>query len=82
MTAPHGTPRDIDDDDKWDDNDWQETAEDRIWHPQVIPVDLKTVAVGEAIFLGEYTLFDGDKIWYDILAETGNQMKVFFTTDE
>ncbi len=45
------------------------------------PVDLKTVAAGESICLGEYTLSDGDKIWYDISAETGNKMQVFFAKD-
>ena len=48
----------------------------------IIPVDLKTVAAGETIFLGEYTLSAGDEILYDISAETGNRMKVFFAKDE
>ena len=46
-----------------------------------IPVDVKTVAAGESVFLGEYTLSEGDKIWYDITAETGNRMQVFFAKD-
>ncbi len=45
---------------------------------ETIPIDLKTVAAGESIYLGEFTLYNGDKIEYDILAETGNRMKVFF----
>lgn len=49
---------------------------------EIIPVDLKTVAAGETIFLGEYTLSYGDEIWYDILAETGDRMQVFFAKDE
>lgn len=48
----------------------------------IIPVDLKTVAAGETIFLGEYTLSAGDEILYDISAKTGNRMKVFFAKDE
>ena len=47
-----------------------------------IPVDLKTVAAGETIFLGEYTLSSGDKIGYDISAETGKGMKVFFAKNK
>lgn len=54
------------------DDDWQETAGGRIGHPQVIPVNLETVADGEVIWLGEYTLSEGDRIWYNVLAETGN----------
>ena len=49
---------------------------------EIIPVDFKTVAAGETIFLGEYTLSDGDEILYDISAKTGNRMKVFFAKDE
>ena len=48
---------------------------------EIIPVDFKTVAAGETIFLGEYTLSDGDEILYDISAKTGNRMKVFFAKD-
>ena len=49
---------------------------------EIIPVDFKTVAAGETIFLGEYTLSDGDEILYDISAKTGNRIKAFFTKDE
>ena len=49
---------------------------------EIIPVDFKTVAAGETIFLGEYTLSDGDEILYDISAKTGNRMKVFFAKDK
>ena len=49
---------------------------------EIIPVDFKAVAAGETIFLGEYTLSDGDKILYDISAKTGNRMKVFFAKEE
>ena len=35
---------------------------------EIIPVDFKTIAAGETIFLGEYTLSDGDEILYDISA--------------
>ena len=47
----------------------------------IIPVDFKTVAAEETIFLGEYTLSDGDEILYDISAKMGNRMKVFFAKD-
>ena len=46
---------------------------------EVIPVKFKTVEAGKTICLGEYTLSSGDTIWYDVLAETGNGMQVFFT---
>ena len=49
---------------------------------ELIPVDFKTVAAGETIFLGEYTLSEGDEILYDISAKTGNRMKVFFAKEE
>ena len=45
---------------------------------EIIPVDIKTVASGDSIFLGEYTLSVGDRIMYDISAESGNGMTVFF----
>ncbi len=48
---------------------------------EIIPVDFQAVAAGETIFLGEYTLSDGDEILYDISAKTGNRMKVFFAED-
>lgn len=31
---------------------------------------------GEIVWLGEYTLSDGDRIWYDVLAEMGNGLQV------
>ncbi len=49
---------------------------------ELIPVDFKTVAAGETIFLGEYTLSSGDEILYDIFAKTGNRIRVFFAKDE
>ena len=48
---------------------------------ETTPVDWKTAAAGETIFLGEYILSDGDKICYDISAGTGAGMQVFFTRD-
>ena len=48
---------------------------------ELIPVGFKTVAAGETIFLGKYTLSEGDDILYDISAKTGNRMKVFFAKD-
>ena len=61
-----------------DDDDWQETAGGSTWYPQVIPINLETMADGEIIWLGEYTLSDGDRIWYDFSAETGNGLQVGF----
>lgn len=59
-----------------EDDDWEDSE------AEIIPVDLKTVASGETIFLGEYPLTNGDKIWYDISAETGKGMKIFFAKDK
>ena len=61
-----------------DDEDWQKTAGGRIWYPQIIPVNYETMADGEIIWLGEYTLSEGDRIWYDVSAETGNGLQVGF----
>ena len=36
------------------------------------------MADGEIIWLGEYTLSEGDRIWYDVSAETGNGLQVGF----
>jgi hypothetical protein len=44
---------------------------------EIIPVDFKTIAAGETIFLGEYTLSEGSEILYSISVKTGNQIKVF-----
>ncbi len=49
---------------------------------EIIPIDFKTVVAAETIFLGEYTLSDGDEILYDISAKTGSRIKVFFAKDE
>lgn len=61
-----------------DDDDWQESVGGKVWHPQVVPVNYETMADGEIAWLGEYTLSEGDRIWYDILAETGNGLQVGF----
>lgn len=62
-----------------DDDDWQENVGGRVWYPQLIPVNYETMADGEIIWLGEYTLSEGDRIWYHVLAETGNGLQVGFT---
>lgn len=49
--------------------------------PEIIPVDFKTVTAGEPVFLGDYTLSVGDRILYDVFAETGNRIRVFFAKD-
>lgn len=59
-------------------DDLNETAEGRIWYPQVIPVDFQMIKDGEAVWLGEYTLSEGDRIWYAVSAEIGNEMQVGF----
>ncbi len=73
---------DYDDDEDYEDDDWQESAGGRVWHPQLIPVDYETMADGEIIWLGEYTLSEGDRIWYYVLAETGNGLQVGFAEPE
>ena len=76
---------DMDDDwpgDTDDIDDWLETAGGRVWYPQVLPVNLETMADGEVIWLGEYTLSEGDRIWYDVSAETGNGLQVGFAEPE
>ncbi len=65
-----------DDDDDWD--GWQESVGGKVWHPQVVPVNYETMADGEIVWLGEYTLSEGDRIWYDVSAETGNGLQVGF----
>lgn len=60
------------------DDDWQESVRGKVWHPQVIPVNLETMTNGEIVWLGEYTLSDGDRIWYNVSAETGNGLQVGF----
>lgn len=47
----------------------------------MVPVDAKAVRAGETIFLGEYTLSQGDRIQYDISAKTGRGMRVYFARD-
>ena len=73
---------DMSDDDIRTNDDWQASAEGRTWYPQLIPINLKTVADGEIVYLGEYTLSDGDRIWYNVLAETGNGLQVGFVKPE
>ena len=61
-----------------EDNRQQATGGGRIWHPQVIPVNLETMAEGEIAWLGEYALTDGDRIWYAVTAEAGKGLQVGF----
>lgn len=44
-----------------------------------IPVDIKSIADGEYVWLGEYTLSAGDKIRYKILTISGEHIAVGFT---
>lgn len=55
-----------------------EVDEGKVWHPQVIPLNVETINGGEIAWLGEYTLSEGDRIWYDVFAETGDEMEVGF----
>ena len=43
-----------------------------------MPVNYETVADGEVIWLGEYTLSEGDRMWYHVSAETGGGLQVGF----
>ena len=61
-----------------EDDDRQESAGGRVWHPKVVPVNCETVAGGAIVWLGEYTLSEGDRIWYDVFAETGKGLQVGF----
>ncbi len=50
--------------------------------PEIIPINFETIESGKVIWLGEYTLSDGDRIWYDVLAETGIGMEIGFVKAE
>ncbi len=50
--------------------------------PEIIPVNIKTLDGGDVVYLGEYMLSYGDRIWYDVLAETGNGLQVGFAKVE
>lgn len=45
-----------------------------------IPVDIARVKSGEYVWLGTYTLDEGDEVYYEIWAETGEQMDVGFAS--
>ncbi len=49
---------------------------------ETIPVDLETLEGGDRIFLGEYTLSDGDEIRYDVCAEKGSALLIGFVKAE
>ncbi len=61
--------------------DMEDDDEEEAPAPKVIPVDLKSVTNGTVVWLGEYTLSEGDKIRYDISAETGNGIQIAFSKD-
>lgn len=50
----------------------------RTWYPQVMPVELEAIEDGDIVYLGEYALSEGDRIWYAVWAETGNGMQIGF----
>lgn len=65
------------------DNDWEDLEDtDDNSKVKIIPVNYKRIAAGKTIYLGEYNLSDGDKIRYDILAEKGEGMQIFFAQDK
>ncbi len=72
------------DDDEWEDTDWGVYKEQsgRTWYPQMIPVHLEAMADGEIVWLGEYTLSEGDRLWYAVSAETGTGLQVGFAKPE
>ncbi len=43
-----------------------------------IPVELNSVESGEYIWLGTYTMEEGDRVYYDVAAEKGEQLSVGF----
>ncbi len=47
-----------------------------------IPLNVKTLPAGETVCLGEYPLSEGDRIWYELAAKTGDGMQIFFRKDE
>lgn len=57
---------------------WPKSAVGRTWYPQLIPVDLEEVEDMGVVYLGEYTLSEGDRIWYAVTAETGKGMQIGF----
>ncbi len=65
-----------------DDDDWTETVAGKVWYPRIIPVNYETMADKEIVWLGEYTLSEGDRIWYNVLAEAGNGLQVGFAKPE
>ena len=57
---------------------WPETAGGRTWYPQVMPVELEAIEDESIVYMGEYALSEGDRIWYAVWAETGNGMQIGF----
>lgn len=56
----------------------QKDFKGRVWHPLVFPIDQENIADGEIVWLDEYILSEGDRIWYSVYAETGNGLQVGF----
>lgn len=56
----------------------QEHPVGRVWHPLVIPVHVEAMEDGEIVWLEEYTLSQGDRLWYAVSAEVGNGLQVGF----
>lgn len=80
---------DLDDLDDWDwteDRNWDweedlETDRDRAdWKDAAgaVPIERKNVKAGEVLWLGEYELAEGDRVCYDVSAETNAGMQVGF----
>lgn len=71
---------DMDDPDGEDwDKDWGGPDENRDNSETVsVPVDVSKVEDGEYVWLGTYTLNEGDRICYNVSAESGEQLDVGF----
>ena len=72
-----------DQDDSFEEEDWLKSGRNegsggRVWYPRLIPVNRESLSDGEIVWLGEYTLSEGDRIWYAVFAETGDGLQVGF----
>lgn len=63
------------------DDGWEDDDRDGGGTAREAPVDLRAAAAGETVCLGEYALSRGDRIRYDISAETGRGIQAFFARD-
>lgn len=69
-----------------DEEDWDDEQEDpeTAWdsgRAASVPVEIESLEAGARVFLGEYRLSEGDRIRYDVSAERGSRMKIFFAEE-